>query len=211
MDKKIFAVLLLGILLVTPFASAGFGEWVSNVFGTQTVEKNDIIIGPIVPQPKGGSSGGGSEPTPITEDPIPGTEGPIAVVYHGIVKTHKILAEGEKIYIGENGYIEMSGVNGQGSEEHCLITVLEPHQDNGNSGSAGVALIKVGELRVLNRENFDLIIGVTALTQEPDYCAIVVRYEEFLETEPEQPIPVEEDPTPETDRDNSETHQAPIN
>ena len=33
-------------------------------------------------------------------------------------------------------------------------------------------------LEKLRSENFDLIIGVTALTQEPDYCAVVVRYEE---------------------------------
>ena len=194
MDKKIFAIFLLGILLVTPFASAGFGEWISNTFRTSEQK--------MVQTTESGSNSGGSQtgPIPVEENPIPVTDsgsgsvgGSSGAVYIGYLNTHKILKEGEKIYIGENGYIKMSGVNGQGSEEHCLITVLEPHQNNGNNGGAGAALIKVGELRVLNRENFDLIIGVTALTQEPDYCAVVVRYNNFLETEPEQPIEHEEE------------------
>ncbi|MBU1245625.1 MAG: hypothetical protein ABIJ20_04585 [Nanoarchaeota archaeon] len=203
MDKKIFAVLLVGMLLVTPLASAGFGEWVSNVFSAS--EKK-------IDQPINGESGSShSEPVSITENPIPVNDGgsssggsvPVRVRN---VNSHRILAEGEKIYIGENGHIEMSGVNGQGSEEHCLITVLEPSQGNGSNGGAGAALIKVGELRILNRESFDLIIGVTALAQEPDYCAVVVRYNNFLETESEQPITYEEEThegesdTPEVDR-----------
>ena len=200
MDKKIFAIFLLGILLVTPLASAGFGEWVSGVFSTSESQRDDRIIGPGLPQLDD------EGPIMVPEDPIPDSDGGgSGAVYAWNLNTHKILSEGEEIMFGMKGILELQGVDS--AENACLIKIRMPGPDGDNA----IAIAQVGELYVLSNELGELVFGVTALTQEPDYCSVVIRYDHFLETEPEQPIFEEEVPIIEPeDEDSSEGGQAHI-
>jgi hypothetical protein len=200
MDKKIFAIFLLGILLVTPFASAGFGEWVSSVFSTQNAEKSDVIIGPIMPKSKGGSGSSHSEPIGVIDDPIDDSAGSSSVYVGYNLNTHKILAQDEILTFGRKGYIQFKKID----DNSCHILVQEPFKEDNTGGGQGVVILEAGEMRVINRDKFNLVIGVTALTQDSDsdnYCSVVLRYEQFEETEEEQPV--DENPTPDVESSGS--------
>jgi len=202
MDKKIFAVLLLGILLVTPFASAGFGTWISNTFRTSEQKMVQITE-------SSGDNGGGSGPILITEDPMPITDsgsgsvgGSSGAVYLGYLNTQKILAEGEEIRFAKNGKVEFAGI---GDDQTCLFHIT--FSSNGNNSGAAALILEKGEIRVIEDPRGELILGVTATTDgiQDDYCSVVMR---FHGTEPTS---IEENPTPDTDEETtSDSGQAPI-